>query len=254
MERQQCKSYHHSLLHESSPPSQVGVASVNNDKESILPVIQAEVLGQEGKRRKVNILLDSGAQVSLIRDSVAKDLRLKGKDADVTITKVGGEEEEIHTKLYKVSLLSLENNSVHHITAIGIPSISDNVASVDVGKVSEKLGLEGRKFVRGNGPIDILIGINDAKMHTSETKEAENPVARRSPLGWVVFGATSGYQRVNKVLHVQLTNPVDMTDFWTTEAMGVTTKSCKCNPEKLSPIELREKKIIEDSCERVGNQ
>ncbi|CAB4038607.1 PREDICTED: uncharacterized protein LOC107337338 [Paramuricea clavata] len=96
---QQCKSYHHPLLHESSPPSQVGVASVNNGKESMLPVIQAEVLGQEGKRRKANILLDSGAQVSLIRNSVAKDLRLKGKDADVTITKVGGEEEEIHTKL-----------------------------------------------------------------------------------------------------------------------------------------------------------
>ena len=92
------------------------------------PGIQAEVLGQEVKRRKANILLDSGAQVSLIRNTVAKDLRLKGKDADATITKVGGEEEEIHTKLYKVSLLSLENNSVHHITAIGIPSISDNVA------------------------------------------------------------------------------------------------------------------------------
>ena len=162
---------------------------------------------------------------------------MKGKDADVTITKVRGEEEEIHTKLYKVSLLSLKNNSLHHITAIGIPSISDNVASVDVGKVSEKLGLEGRKLVRGNGPIDILIGINHAKMHTGETKEAENLVARRSPLGCVVFGATSGYQRrVNKVLHVQLTNPVDMTDFWTTEAMGVTMKLCKCNPEKLSPI------------------
>ncbi|CAB4025983.1 hypothetical protein AWC38_SpisGene18824, partial [Paramuricea clavata] len=131
---------------QANPPSQVGVASVNNGKESMLPVIQAEVLGQEGKRRKANILLDSGAQVSLIRNSVAKDLKLKGKDADVTITKVGGEEEEIHTKLYKVSLLSLESNSVHHITAIGIPSISDNVASVDVGKVSEKLGLEGKKI------------------------------------------------------------------------------------------------------------
>jgi hypothetical protein len=65
------------------------------------------------------------AQVSLIRNSVAKDLKLKGKDANVTITKVGGEEEEIHTKLYKVPLLSLENNSVtlHYITYfIDIPN------------------------------------------------------------------------------------------------------------------------------------
>ena len=66
------------------------VASVNNGKDSMLPVIQAEVLGQEGKRRKANLLLDSGAQVSLVRNSVAKDLRLKGKDADVTIAKVEG--------------------------------------------------------------------------------------------------------------------------------------------------------------------
>ncbi len=73
--------------------------------------------------------MDSGAQVSLIRNSVAKDLKLKDKDANVTITKVGGEEEEIHTKLYKVPLLSLKNNSVHHVTAIGLSSISDNVAN-----------------------------------------------------------------------------------------------------------------------------
>lgn len=79
---------------------------------------------EEGNRRKANVLLDSGAQVSLIRNSVAKGLKLKGKDAEVTITKVGGEEEEMHTKLYKVCLLSLESNTVHWITAIGIPSIS----------------------------------------------------------------------------------------------------------------------------------
>ena len=72
--------------------------------------------------------MDSGAQVSLIRNAAAKDLKLKRKDASVIITKVGGEEEEIHTKLYKVPLPSLDDNSVHHITAIGIPSISDSVA------------------------------------------------------------------------------------------------------------------------------
>ena len=70
-----------------------------------------------------------------------------------------------------------------------------------------------------------------------------------------MFGAANGcHNKTNRVLFVQLSNPIDMTDFWTTEAMAVSTKSCKCNPEKLSPIELREKKIIEDSCHKVGNQ
>ena len=149
----------------------------------------------------------------------------------------------------------LITDSVHHITAIGIPSISDSVASVNIAPISEKLGLERGKIFRENGPIDVLIGIDHAKMHAGETREAENRVARRSPLGWIVFGAASDQrQAVNKVLHVQLSSPVDMTDFWTTEAMGVPPKSCGCNPEKLSPIEQLEKKIIENSCERVGNQ
>ena len=143
---QQCKSYHHPMLHECGPSNQVGVASV-----VLLPVIQVEILGQEARvdverRRKGNVLLDSGAQVSLIRNAVAKELKLNGKDASVTVTKVGGEEEEIHTKLYKVPLLSLDNNSVHHITAIGIPSISDSVASVNIAQISEKLGLERGKI------------------------------------------------------------------------------------------------------------
>ena len=37
-------------------------------------------------------------------------------------------------------------------------------------------------------------------------------------------------------------------------AMEVSSKSCFCNREKLSLIELHEKKIIENLCERVGNQ
>ena len=210
---------------------------MNNNKEVLLPVIQVEILRQETRRRKGNVLLDSGAQVSLIKNVVAKDLKLKGKDASFTIAKVGGGEEEICTKLYKVPLLSLDDNNAHHITAIG-----------------EKLGLERNKIFRKNGPIDVFIGFNHVKMHAGETREADNLVARRSPLGWVVFGAANGQrQAVNKVLHVQLSSPVDMTDFWTTESMGVSSKSCECSSENLSPIELHEKKIIENSCERVRN-
>ena len=130
------------MLHECGPSNQVGVASVNNNKDVLLPVIQVKILGQEARRRKGNVLLDSGAQVILIRNAVAKELKLEEKDASVTITKAAGEEEEVHTKPYKVPLLSLDNNSVHHITAIGIPSISDSVASVNIAQISEKLGLE----------------------------------------------------------------------------------------------------------------
>ena len=36
--------------------------------------------------------------------------------------------------------------------------------------------------------------------------------------------------------------------------MGVSVKPCSCEPDKLSPIERREAKVIEDSCKRLNGQ
>ena len=80
-------------------------------------------------------------------------------------------------------------------------------------------------------------------------------VARHSPLGWVVFGGVPGKQSdASHVNHIKLEMPVDMTDFWTTESMDVSVKPCSCEAEKLSQIEREEAKIIEQSCEKIGNQ
>ena len=195
---EQCKFYHHPLLHPVNQNSTVlpntfnGVASVESNKEAMLPVVLVDVLGPESTYQRGNLLLDSGAQISLIRLSLARHLRLKGKDAAVTITKVGGEEQEIKTKLYRVRIQSLENNAVHTVTAVGIPCISDDIAEVQVNDIAKRLGIGARKLHRGSGQIDMLIGIDQAKMNTGETKEGDNIVARHSPLGWVVFGSAPG--------------------------------------------------------------
>ena len=65
-------------------------------------MITCTIYGQNGFEKQGNTLLESGAQVSLIRKETAATLGLKGKDTSVTITKVGGEEETIKTKVYKV--------------------------------------------------------------------------------------------------------------------------------------------------------
>lgn len=45
-------------------------------------------------------MLDLRAQISLITTAVVEELQLKGKSIIVMITKVGGQEEELNTKMY----------------------------------------------------------------------------------------------------------------------------------------------------------
>ena len=67
-------------------------------KEAILPVLFVNIGSANGLFKCGNMLWDSGAQVSLIRQERADTLGLKSKDVSVTVTKVGGEEETMNTK------------------------------------------------------------------------------------------------------------------------------------------------------------
>ena len=68
----------------------IGVAAVPSDQVALLPVISVIIYGQNEIQKNGNILLHTGAQVSLIHFDTAESLALKGKDTSVTIAKVGG--------------------------------------------------------------------------------------------------------------------------------------------------------------------
>ena len=251
----QCKYYHHPLLHEALKATVSTVASVMNRETAMLPIVQVDLQGPGNRRKRGNALLDSGAQISLIKTAVAEELKLKGKSITVTITKVGGHEEELNTKMYQVRLRSVEDCSPHTMQAVRIPSISEDISKVRMDEIAREFGFGKEQLCRGFGTADLLIGIDQAKFHTGETREAGDMVARHSPLGWVVFGATPRQQpNTCKVYKIQMETPIDLADFWTTESMGVSIKPCSCNAEKLSQIERKEAEIIENSCQRVNNQ
>lgn len=62
----------------------------------------------------VEIFLDLGAQISLIRMQTSENLGLEGKNVSITITKVGGEEQEMKTKKFKVQVTSPSNKRFPH--------------------------------------------------------------------------------------------------------------------------------------------
>ncbi|XP_028415610.1 uncharacterized protein LOC114538968 [Dendronephthya gigantea] len=221
----QCKHYHYPLLHNANA---LVFSSVATNGENMLPTVRAEILGANNVKKEANFLLDTGAQISLIRTSVAEELGLKGKRVNITIAKVD---------------------------AVGIPNISSDMSVTKIDNVARAFGIRKEEIRRGSGPVDVFLGIDHPKFHTGETREASNLVARQSPLGWVVFGATSEKSdNVNQVFHIKCSNPIDMSDFWTTESMGVEGKTCSCESKKLSPVEAYEAKIIEESCQKIGKQ
>ena len=136
----QCTSTHHPLLHRSNKVG-VSLASVNSQKDSLLPVITANLSGPNGLYKRGNVLLDSGAQISLIRTETADSLGFKGRDVSVNIVKVGGEEELIRTKSYKVPVSRIGNWKKYSVTAIGIPCISEDVKGIQTASIIQKLGL-----------------------------------------------------------------------------------------------------------------
>ncbi|CAB4023498.1 hypothetical protein AWC38_SpisGene15810, partial [Paramuricea clavata] len=144
------------------PKSSVGVASVENNTEAMLPVITVKISGKNNRHKQGNILLDSGAQISLICTSTAKNLDLKGKDVSITIRKVGGEEEVLATKVYQVPIASLESGAKFTVKAVGIPHISDDISNINIGEMAKGIGIPEVKIYRECGPIDMLIGIDHA--------------------------------------------------------------------------------------------
>ena len=155
------------------------VSSITTNGETLLPTIQTEILGSHNVKKQANVLLDTGAQISLIRTAVAEELRIKGKTVTITMAKVGGEENEMVTKMYRFHIRSLENLSIHTITAVGIPSISNDVSAIKLDDVAEAFGLRKEEIRRESGPVDVLLGIDHPKLLTGETRESGTLVARR---------------------------------------------------------------------------
>ena len=99
----------------------------------------------------------------MIRNSLAESLKLDSKPIRIVVTKVGGEEEDMATRLYKVLVCKEDGCIVQTIEAVGIPKISENTSNVNIGQISKILGISKHKLNRKSGPIDLLIGIKNGE-------------------------------------------------------------------------------------------
>ena len=70
-----------------------------------------------------------------------------------------------------------------------------------------------------------------------------------------MFRGTSGSsQSASRILFVKYATPIELSDFWKTESMGVEVKPCVCEADKLSQVEIEEAEVISESCQKIGQQ
>ena len=228
--------------------------SLNTDTEgtgTVVPMLTAEV-----QKRDINVIFDTGATLTLVRHELAKSCGFPSKPVTEEMMTLGGEKSLLSTRAYKMTVASKQKQGTSFsIIAVGVPEITSVPAISNVLRSNIEREI-GEPIYRGSGAVDVLIGSNHAKMLTGRCINVGNYVTRKSPLGWAVFGANTdgvaGLQN-NPVLLVKLAQPVDMTQFWSTEEMGVKLPTCNCNSKDVTLSPESNKKFTEmwESCEKV---
>ena len=168
-----CKKCHHKLLHCNNIEERTGNrvhSTRDNSSTTILPIITGLVKGKDGVMSEANVFYDSGAQISMIRRSYAESLALEGKPITIVITKVGGVEEELTTKLYNVPVYNSDGKRVQIVQAVGIAQISEDSPNGTISEISKIFDIPISMLKRKVGPVDLLIGINYPQFHAGETK------------------------------------------------------------------------------------
>ncbi|XP_063955361.1 uncharacterized protein LOC135154088 [Lytechinus pictus] len=158
---QQCRYFHHPLLHKSEEQSNTVGVAITTNTDTLLPVVTAEIVSPSKQERiEGNVLLDSGSQLSIVRQEVADRLRMKGKKVSVTITKIGCDEEQVQTEIYRFPVQTIGSNQRHYVTAIGLPHISNDISEVPLKGECKKMHLSPQEVHRKSGTVDLLIGLD----------------------------------------------------------------------------------------------
>ena len=195
-------------------PNSANIGFSQDGGGALLPVLLGQVKGKNGIKA-ANVFYGSGAQISMVRKYLAEEIRLEVRQSKIVITKVGGTEEELDTKIYKVPVSTHDGKRIQVVQAVGIPHISDDMTHVNLNRISDTFAIPIDQLKRKSGPIDLLIGINHPHFHVGEIRVKDGLAVRKSPLGWVVFGEDNKQTqpKPNQVMNVRLAAPIDLTEF-----------------------------------------
>lgn len=184
----------------------------------------------------IRLVLDSGSQVTFIKESISRELDLPVTGTHrISVVSFGSKSSGPPKLCKKVSLklMSLHNHQTVTIEAIEVPEICLDVLKMPSqsnpltqGLQLADIQIQGKRMFPG---ISLLIGAeNYWKIVTGEfLRLTENLTAINTKLGWTLHGVNgeSDFYKVNvnlaTVLKVQVADEVDVTKFWNLESLGI---------------------------------
>ncbi|XP_065192575.1 uncharacterized protein LOC135823654 [Sycon ciliatum] len=248
-----CRGKHHSLLHESKPslPSSKAAASTSpaasentahataatDDSNAGLTsfmVTQAEVRGGTAKAT-ANVLLDSGSSCSYVSERLARRLRLGGSRKKVSVGVIGGG--AINDTLQVVTLAVQHDggDKATELEAYVLPRVTTDLRLVNWKEIQDNWAhLRDVSFkTAGDNHLDLLIGLNSPVLHRADEERHGgdgDPIARKTPLGWVCFGpvlcpSTPTHSTFHAVTTAGTNLDHLVSRFWDLEAVGMLPKS-----------------------------
>ena len=166
-----CPLTHHQFLHEERQmpdmSSASGPTNVFSNTETDTCLLQVQKI--KTKKGTLNVMWDNAASLCFVTNSTAKEQNLKGKKADLSIIKIGAQDEKINTMKYVLPLADAQGQTVH-IEAYGIDQITSDIESVSTENLANFKGMSKDDIPRPVGPVDVLIGYEYTAYHPQRTQ------------------------------------------------------------------------------------
>ena len=160
-EGQICGKRHHPLFHRKLDSDTA--VNQNNEVHNVLgnddrPILAVNAI--QCKNQLINVMWDSGANISLITRRATQRLGLKGKSTTLSIVKVGDDLTSLDSKEVEVPLEDLQGK-IWTVQAYEIDEITANLNQVDTQQIQSHFPeINASTITKPEGKIDMLIGVD----------------------------------------------------------------------------------------------
>ncbi|XP_028408499.1 uncharacterized protein LOC114531055 [Dendronephthya gigantea] len=221
-----------------------------------MPVVRVCFKSSNGNVREGNVLIDSGAGITVIRKSFAKALGLQGKKEKINIAVVGGERiTQDDSRRVKFWISPLNRNESFPIEAHEIGYTIINVPPLDRAWLSSFDHLKDVDFSHHAGPIDLILGVQYSHLHAeNEVRQGLpfQPIAKKTKLGWHVIGPDNAKGSPDNYL--SFARKINLETFYDFETVGVRAPDCKCPVDVMTNDGKKAIELFKSSCKKLDGR